>query len=101
VVDSLDGNAGFALVLSEAAAMRSVRRPPLGVRLFHIKPLQACAPLGGQVTPPERRSIGDDPRTLSKEKTMKSYAFFVRLAVLISLVLTSLLMAGWKWEHVA
>jgi hypothetical protein len=30
VVDSLDANAGFALVLSEAAAMRSVRRPPLG-----------------------------------------------------------------------
>lgn len=30
---------------------------------------------------------------------MTSYAFLVRLAVLTSLVLTSLFMAGWKWEH--
>jgi hypothetical protein len=32
---------------------------------------------------------------------MKSYAFLVRFAVLMSLVLTSLFMAGWKWEHIS
>jgi len=31
---------------------------------------------------------------------LKSYAFIFRLSVLAALVLTSALMAGWKWEHI-
>lgn len=30
---------------------------------------------------------------------MKSYAFIFRIAVVLSLVLTSAFMASWKWEH--
>jgi hypothetical protein len=30
---------------------------------------------------------------------MKTYAFILRFAVLLSLVLASAFMAGWKWEH--
>jgi hypothetical protein len=52
--------------------------------------------MGGYLgTPMNRRP----PR--HKEPTLKSYAFIFRLTVLLSLVLTSAFMAGWKWEHIA
>jgi hypothetical protein len=30
---------------------------------------------------------------------MRPYAFILRTCVLASLVLTSMFMAGWKWDH--
>jgi hypothetical protein len=30
---------------------------------------------------------------------MRQYAFILRVCVVLSLVLTSLFMAGWKWER--
>jgi hypothetical protein len=32
---------------------------------------------------------------------MRPYAFIFRSCVLVSLVLASALMAGWKWDHLA
>jgi len=31
---------------------------------------------------------------------LKPYAFIFRLSVLLTLVLTSAFMAGWKWDHI-
>jgi hypothetical protein len=36
---------------------------------------------------------------LAKEQAMRPYTFIVRMSVLASLVLASVLGGGWKWDH--
>jgi hypothetical protein len=48
---------------------------------------------------PETPMMRGSPFPSPKESVMRQYSFILRACVVLSLLLASAFMAGWKWEH--